>query len=497
MVHSVPALVVLAYVIALFAVTVWATRHAGRRGGLVGYLLAGRQVPTPVTAAMLAGLAVGGASTIGVAEQAYQSGISAGWYNAAWAAGAVVMALACARRYRRLELTTINELLERHYDVTGRLLGVFGQIALQVVVTSLQYVAGGAILSSLVPGLFSFRTGMVATALVFIGITLIGGFWAAGVTNVINVGVIYLGVGVGVVLTLGEVGGLGALARALPADHAGFDLLGVGPAQILAWFLVMATTVVSMQSVVQISFAARDERSAERGFLWGALLILPIGFMSAIVGMAAVVLHPGIVPAEALPRTVLGLPPLVAGVVLAGLWAADVSTASALLVGSATLVSSDLVKRFVAPGLSPSRERLLCRASVAGIGAVTFALALSVSGILRVLLAGLTLSTAYTLIVLMTFFIPSLCRRSSAAWTLGATMISLAAWIAAPAGWRPVPHPIYLTWPVSLAVFFAVALFDRRPLRAAPTAGLAEAGRARSSESRAAASPASRCGREP
>ncbi len=226
----------------------------------------------------------------------------------------------------------------------------------------------------------------------------------------------------------------------------------------------MVTTVVSMQSVVQIAFAARDERSARNGFLWGGLLILPVGFLSALIGMAAVVLHPGIVPAEALPRTVLDLPPIVAGIVLSGLWAADVSTASALLIGSATLVSGDIVKRFFVPNLSAGREQLLCRAIVAGIGAITFVLAMSVRGILQMLLAGLTLSTAYALIVIMTFFWPALCRRSSATWTLVATFVSLAVWLAAPTGWHFLPHPIYFTWLVSLAVFFAVAVFDRRPI---------------------------------
>jgi SSS family solute:Na+ symporter len=469
MIHSTAAAIVFLYVVGLFVVTWWAQRLPQGSGGMIGYLLAGRQVPTSVTAAMLTGLAVGGASTIGVAEQAYQSGMSAGWYNAAWAAGAFVMGLVFARRYRRLELTTISELFERHFGIPGRVLGVIGQLALQVVVTSLQYVAGGAILSSLMPGVFSFQAGMVATALVFIGITLIGGFWAAGLTNVINVAVIYLGIGLGVVLTMNRVGGLGALAAAMPASHPGFGLIGVGFGQISAWFLVMVTTVVSMQSVVQIAFAAKDERSARNGFLWGGLLILPVGFLSALIGMAAVVLHPGIVPAEALPRTVLDLPPVVAGIVLSGLWAADVSTASALLIGSATLVSGDIVKRFFVPDLSEAREQWLCRAIVAGIGAITFVLALFVSGILKVLLIGLTLSTAYALIVIMTFFWPALCRRSSATWTLAATFASLVLWLVAPPGWRILPHPIYFTWLVSLAVFFAVAAIDRRPTRTAGT----------------------------
>ena len=40
------------------------------------------------------------------------------------------------------------------------------------------------------------------------------------------------------------------------------------------------------------------------------------------------------------------------------------------------------------------------------------------------------------------------------------------AWLLAPAEWRLLPHPIYLTWTVSLVTFFLVALLDRRPIRA-------------------------------
>lgn len=461
MTHWIPLAIVVVYVIALFWVTWWARRLTARGGGgVVGYLLAGRGLPTPVAAALLAGLAVGGVSTIGTAEWAYQNGISAGWYNAAWAFAACVMGLGLARRYRRLTITTLPEFFERHYDTSGRVLGVFGQLVIQVVITSLQYVAGGAILSSLMPGLFSLRSGMAVTAAVFVGITLIGGFWAAGLTNVINVVVIYAGILLGAVMTLARLGGPADFAAQIPAGHPGFDPWAIGPGLIAAWFIVMTTQVHSTQSVIQIGFAARDERTAARGYLWGAVFIAPVGFISAILGMAAVVLYPRIVPAEALPKVVLDLSPWAAGVILAGLWAADVSTASALLMGSATLFSNDIIKRFIAPELDPARDQALCRLTVLALSVVTFLLALTVSGILKMLLIGLTLSTAYTLIVVMTLFRPGWCRRSSATWTLGATLVALAAWLAAPAHWRFLPHPIYFTWLVSLVTFFLVPIVD-------------------------------------
>ncbi len=464
--HWIPITVVVIYVFALFAVTWWARRLTARGvGGIVGYLLAGRGLPSGVAAALLAGLAVGGASTIGVAERAYQVGFSAGWYNAAWAVGAVVMGLVAAKRYRRFELTTLPELFERYYSTAARVIGVIGQLVLQVVITSLQYVAGGAILSSLMPGIFSFRSGMAVTAVVFVGITLIGGFWAAGLTNVINVFVIYLGIILGAVLTVGKIGGFAELASQMPAGHPGFDLFAVGGGLIAAWFIVMLTTVHSTQAVIQIGFASKNERAASRGYLLGGLIIFPVGFISAILGMAAVVSHPGIVPAEALPKAVLDLSPLAAGIILAGLWAADVSTASALLLGSATLVSSDIIKRFFVPELSEKRDQVICRVTVFVLSVFTFLLALTVSGILKMLLIGLTLTTSYTLIVLMTMFWPAMCRRSSATWTLITTMAALVIWLVMPEDWRFLPHPIYFTWIVSLVTFFIVAAVDQRRIK--------------------------------
>jgi solute:Na+ symporter, SSS family len=457
--NLIPLSVVVLYIVALYAIT-WITRRLSK-GGMVAYLLAGRGLPTWVVACMLAGLAVGGASTVGVAEKAYSSGISAGWYNAAWAFGALLVGLFAAARFRKLEVCTLPEFFERRYTAWGRILGVFGQLVIQIVITALQYIAGGAILSSLLPAVFSAKGGMLITAVVFSGISFIGGLWGAGLTNVLNVVMIYIGVLMGGVLTIAKAGSLANFRTLLPPANPGFNLMGIGSGIIIAWFIVMATTAFGTQSVVQISFAAKDEKAAKYGFLWGSLLIFPVGFVSAVIGMGAAIYHPGIVPTEALPRMVLSFPPLVAGLILAGLWAADVSTACGLLLGGTTLVMSDIVKRFVAKDLSEQKERAFSRAVVVVMSLLTLLLALTVEGILNTLLVGLTLNTAYALIALMTLFAPSLCRRSSASWTLLATIAALVLWLLFPAI-RILPHPIYLTWIVSMLVFFAVMLLDKR-----------------------------------
>jgi SSS family solute:Na+ symporter len=465
----IPISIVCFYIVLLYVLT-WLTRRLSR-GGMIAYLLASRNLPFWVVAPLLAGLAVGGASTVGVAEQAYKSGLSAGWYNAAWAAGAILVGLVAARRYRSMEVVTIPELFERHYGVGGRIIGAIGQLLIHVVIISLQYVAGGAILSSLLPNVFSFKTGMFVTAIVFLGITLIGGFWAAGLTNIINVIMIYAGVILGAFMCMAKVGGLGKLATKLPAGHPGYDLGAIGLPLIIAWFMVMCTMVFSVQSVVQISFAAKDSSSASKGFILGGLLILPVGFISALIGMAATILHPGIIATEALPRTVLSLSPVVAGIVLSGLWAADVSTASALLVGCTTLVVGDLIKRFFTPDLKERGERMVSKVSILVLSVFTYFLAVTVSGIIKTLLIGLSLTTAYTLVTLMTLFCPKICRRGHAAWTLLTSMLAFGFWLIfpqLPSFFKKVnlPHPIYLLWGVSLITFFFVAVLDKRKIKA-------------------------------
>lgn len=140
---TVSALIVGLYILLLFAIS-WASKRL-TTGKAENYVLAGRRMTTPLITVSIVGLAVGGASTIGVAEQAYKHGISAGWYTAAWGIGAIVMGMTVAKRYRRLNITTIPEMLERYYDRKSRIAGIVIQIIVQLCVMSLQYVAGGTI----------------------------------------------------------------------------------------------------------------------------------------------------------------------------------------------------------------------------------------------------------------------------------------------------------------------------------------------------------------
>ena len=454
-------IIIIIYICVLFGISIYVKRRAANS---TGFLFAGRKLTTTLVAANIAGTAIGAASTIGVAENSFQFGIAAGWYNVAWAAGAVTMALVAAEKYRDLHCTTIPELFERYYDKKGRAIAVLGMITIQLVITSLQYIAGGAILSALLPEIFSFQGGMITSAIVFIGTTILGGLWSSGLSNILSTTLIYGGVLISTVTIVSKQGGLGAIAASLPPGVDWFGpVSGFGTATIVGWFVVMMTQTVTAQGPVQIACAAVDKKAAKNGFLWGSVLMFPIGFACAIMGMAARVAYPDMNATMALPQVIMSLDPVVAGLTLAALWAADVATACHILLAAGTLFSQDIFKRFIKPDIGDRQYTLVNRYAILVLGAATLWFAFNAVGIVKTMLIGLSLTTAFTLVFLFTMFAPGLCRKNSAFYTTLAGILTLVLWQTVPAS-RLLPHPIYMEWLVCFITFGIVALVDKKKI---------------------------------
>jgi len=104
---------------------------------------------------------------------------------------------------------------------------------------------------------------------------------------------------------------------------------------------------------------------------------------------------------------------------------------------------------------------------ILAIGLVTLWFAFNAVGILRTLLIGLSLTTAFTVVFLFTIFAPGLCRKSSAFHTTLAGMLGLAAWQMFPAV-RVFAHPIYMEWTVCLITLFLISVLDKRKIAATP-----------------------------
>ena len=146
--------------------------------------------------------------------------------------------------------------------------------------------------------------------------------WSASITNLMNVSLKYAGILMAVVLAVRMAGGMDQIQMNLPMPH-GLDFIdGVGPMTIVTWIIVLITVNLSLQSIIQISLGAKDVHTARKGFIIGGLLMLPIGFVSALLGVIASELYPNISATAALPQVIMSLDPWLAGITLAALWAA-------------------------------------------------------------------------------------------------------------------------------------------------------------------------------
>lgn len=441
---SVSLIILLLYILALFGISWYAKKKS--EGTSEDYALASRKLSAPLIGVSIIGLAVGGASTIGVSEHAFKVGLAAGWYTIAWGIGAVVMGLFLAKKYREAKITTISELIERHHDSKAVILGVICQIVIQLVIISLQYIAGGSILHAIMPDIFDFKTGMIMSAATFIGITFIGGMWSASLANVLNIVLIYGGIAVATFIQLANVGGLNNLTLNLPSNVPWLDpIAGVGLKGIMAWVTVLVTVNLSLQSIIQISLGAKDAATARKGFVWGGILMIPVGFMAALLGVVAKAAYPEAQAALALPQVIVSLQPVLAGVTLAALWAADVSTACNLLLSAGTLFSNDIYKRYMNPRCSDAKQLSVMRLCVVISGALTVLMAMSVSGILGTIMIGLSLTAAFSVIVIVALFFPQYACKAAGFNTLLVGLVLLIAWQLVPAI-RIFPHVIYAEW---------------------------------------------------
>lgn len=468
---SIQLVIVILYVVMLFGISLWVKHRADK--GSTEYLFAGRKMGSLLIAVNITGLAVGAASTVGVAERAFSIGMAAGWYNAAWAAGSVVMGLAAAGKLRAMQVSTIPEFFEKYYDTKGRVISAIGLVIIMCVITALQYLAGGAILSSLLPEIFSFQGGMLMSAVVFIGITLIGGLWSSGLANIVSVTLIYLGIIYSCISAVDQVGGVAALKANLPDASMMMDpLAGIPIVVIISWFVVMITQAITAQGPVQIACGAKNAKTARNGFLLGGLLIFPIGFLCAVLGLVAKVMFPDI-PVEkaalAMPKVVMSLNPFASGATLAALWAADVSTACTILLGAGTLISQDIYKRFINPKVTDGQFVRINRLVVFGVGLVTLWFAFNAAGILKTMIAGLSMTTALTCIFFFTVFAPGICRKSSAFWTTLVGIVGIILWYMPGnvlGGIKPFfQEVVYFEWVICIITFLLVSVIDKNKIK--------------------------------
>lgn len=296
---------------------------------------------------------------IGVIGYTYETGLAAIWLMIGWILGDFLGSLFVHRRLRAATAATREASFASvlaHWH--GERFDVWRRVAAAILVLFLiayaaaQIAAGGKALQGVL-GLDP-RAGAVAVALVVIVYSIVGGLrasiWTDGAQSIAMLVAMAILFGVGL-QGVGGVAGAVAQWRAVPGflDLFPGDLMLAGAAGmalfVLGWMFA-GLSVIGQPHIMVRFMALDDEQNMMRARAWYYGYFTLFYLLATGVGMLSRLYLPDLAsldPELALPTMAVELlPPVLVGLVLAGIFAATMSTADSLVLSCSAAITHDL-----------------------------------------------------------------------------------------------------------------------------------------------------------
>ena len=380
------------------------------------YFRGGGRIPWFVVGLSIFGTALSAITFMAIPAKAYATDWSYLLFNAGIVLCVPVIVLLFIPFYRRLNVTTAYEYLEARFNAVVRILCSIAFILFQIgrmgVVLLLPSIA-----LNVVTG-FDIFLCIALMGLLSLAYTLMGGIEAVAWTEALQV-VVLLGAAVAVLVTVALQLPEGVGASLAAASGAGkFDLgsLAFDLRQPTMWTVLIATLFTNIttygtdQTIVQRYLTTSTEREARKGVYVNAALTIPATILFFLVGTALWAfyrhfpeqLSMSVTDSDAILPWYMStqLPAGLLGLVIAGLFAAAMSTLSSSMNSAATAFVTDIWRK-LRPGRDGAGMLRVARLStlVLGVVGVGFALMMAsweikslwdeFSKILGILLGGL------------------------------------------------------------------------------------------------------------
>lgn len=375
-----------AYLLAVVGIGIASARFSS--AGVAEYYLGGRQIGRFVVA--LSAVASGRSAWLitGVTGMAYSRGASAVWAVVGYIGVELFLFLYYARRLRRFTgrfdaITVPDFFAARFGDRSGLLRGLSVLIIFVFMVSyvSAQFVAGGKAFASgfgLTP-----TTGIWLTAGIVLVYTVLGGFLAVSLTDMLQALLMLFALGAVPVLAFARRGGLEAvLAELSRLDPTLVDPLALSAGAFLGFLSIglgspgnphILARYMSIDDPEQLRWSAMVGTAWNVVMAWGALFIGLAGraffpAVSALPGSDPENLYP-VLARELLPDVLFGL-------VIAAVFAAIMSTADSQLLVAASAVVRDLYQQVLRRGEEVPQRRLVLLSRIVVLVLVALALML-------------------------------------------------------------------------------------------------------------------------
>ena len=469
-IEIVDGLIILAYLLGIVGVGYYASTKVNSSAD---YAVAGRSMKFPVLCGTLIGTTIGAAATMGKAGKAYEAGYAVLYASIAYMVGYALMAF-FASRLRAAKIDSMPDILQRRYGPAMRICGAVVLLLAAVPVVGIQLIACGLIVTQFLPDLgLTFTHVVIIAAVVIVVYTLLGGLLAVALTDLLQVAIMLLGIGVLLPLILVlDIGNAQAIKDALIAPVPGW-LGGLDLAYTLSFFPVFTAMVLIDPSVWQrIAAAEKAEDLRPAMFLTAGFF----GFWSVLVGGLGVVafnLYPTLpAPDIAIPQMIVDYMPVgLKGICLAAIIALIMSTGDSMLLICGTTVSWDIV-RVLRPDTKDQTLLLISRLVILLVGLVSVLFALTRLPLFEVnfMALGVFVSGLFVPLMGALFYQHSTTAGAIGATVAGAGTVVLLQVLHLALGMESPVQPILAGLGLSALVFFIVCHFTWSEHTATPPA---------------------------
>lgn len=379
---------IIAYLILVIGIGIF---YAKRNNSTKDFYLGGRTLGPFVTAMSAEASDMSGWLLMGLPGVAYASGIAdAAWTAIGLAIGTYINWLIVAKRLRKYteiagDSTTIPEFFSKRHRDNRHILSLIA--ALVIVVFFVPYTASGfSACGKLFNSLFGidYFTAMVISAVVIVLYTTLGGFLAASTSDFMQS--IVMTIALIVILGFGTVtaGGMDAVidnAKEIPGyfsfshiykDGASQSYSPLQMASMLAWGLGYFGMPHVLLRFMAIGDANKLKLSRRVATVW-VVISMAVSVFIGVIGNAMT--KAGVLPTLKDPETIIlvvadliskhgVLATIIAGLILAGILAATMSTADSQLLAASSSASQNILKEVFMKDMSEKTGMLIARITV-------------------------------------------------------------------------------------------------------------------------------------
>ncbi len=364
------------------------------------FYLGGRKMGPIVTAMSAEASDMSSWLLMGLPGLAYLTGVaSPGWTALGLGIGTWFNWLIVARRIRRysanINAITVPEFYSKRYHDNSNVLNAIA--ALVIIVFFIPYTASGfAACGKLFNSLFGvdYMVAMLISAAVIVGYTIMGGFKAVSTTDLIQSIVMTVALVVVVTFGINKAGGVEAVidnAKSLPgylSMGASYDV-GTNSSTPYSFLTIVSTMAwglgyFGMPHILLRFMAIKDEKklvlSRRIATIWvfiamGVTIFIgmvglgmtkagELGFLSGSSSETIIVEIAGLISRHGV------LAAIVAGLILAGILAATMSTADSQMLAAASSVSQNIVQDFFKVKISEKKSLLVARLTIVVISLI-------------------------------------------------------------------------------------------------------------------------------